>query len=211
MATTEFIPANPEALCKLALRHIGENTTLDTIGDDTAAGQAAGDFYQPTVREVLGAYRWPFAKRISIPTSIVETTLDTPVVPDLWAFAFPYPDDCIDFHGVWPMVRYPTEDQKVEHDLFNDPGLGRLIVCDVETPTFLFTANIDDTAQYPPTFVEALSWKLAVKFALSIRKDRAMAKDCMSAYQEALTRAFMNAAREVHLREPMAPHIRARG
>lgn len=211
MAAADLVPTSDAEVCALALLNIGESTGIEVVGEETTAGLAAERFYAQALGEVLRDFRWPFAKRILTPAALVETLLGSTVVPDLWGYAFTYPADCVEFHGVYPFTRYPAEDQKIENDIINDPNVGRIIVCDVEEPTFFFTARISDVAQFSPGFIETLSWKLSVKFALSIRKDRAMARDCMTAYQESLTREVGNAKREVHAREPMAPHIRARG
>jgi hypothetical protein len=205
-------------ICNLGLVYIGETAFLTSIDGDTTeddqdstAAEVAARIYAPTRDEVLRDVRPKWANRIWQPAAIVETTLHTTIVPDQWAYAFLYPEDCVFLRGLYPGVRNPLEEQKYEHDLHSDATVGKIILADVAAPTLQGTARIEDEGQFSSDFVEALAWKLAFKFATSIRKDPKAAQLAFSSYRAAAGTASANSNQEVHLARPSAPHISARG
>lgn len=52
-----------------------------------------------------------------------------------------------------------------------------------------YIAKITDVTQYPPSFINALSWRLAAELAIPRKESSMSFKDCMIMYEEALTRA----------------------
>jgi hypothetical protein len=167
--------------------------------------------YEPTLEEVLRDLRPKFANRIWTPAAISESTLATTIVPDQWGYAFVYPADCVFLRGLYPGVRNPLEEQRIEHDITNDANAGKIILTDVQTPTLLGTALITDVGQFPADFIEALAWRLGFKFATSIRKDAKAAQAAWAGYLIAKGTATASANQEVHLARPTPAHIAARG
>lgn len=197
-------------ICNLGLSYIGETDFLEAIGEDSTAGEVAEKVYEPTLEEVLRDLRPKFANRVWMPAALAVSGLATTIVPDQWAYAFVYPADCIFLRGLYPGVRNPREDQRLEQDITNDANAGKIILADVAQPTLLGTALVTDTGQFPADFREALAWKLGFKFATSIRKDIKGAQAAWAGYLIAKGNATGNANQEIHLARPTPAHITAR-
>lgn len=66
------------------------------------------------------------------------------------------------------------------------------------TPTFLrFTADIDDPTKFPPLFVEALSWSLAVRLAMPLTRDPKIRADAFQVATAMTSEAMLADANEV--------------
>lgn len=136
---------------------IGEKS-ITAITDNTPRAQALNREYESTLREVLDAAPWTFAKKPVILTQAITPPLFR------WKFSYTLPADFIAvvmFNGnpVWNEVS----------NLF-DLSDGSLVTnrdaCNLE-----YVYYNTDTSKYSPSFCSALSCLLAARVAAAIRED----------------------------------------
>lgn len=108
MSTTALAVIN-RALTEIAARQ-PITGTFPTF-DNSAAGVAAGQLYQPAVETLLRQQDWEFARGVE-PLIIVAGT------PPLgWAYQYAYPPDCLRVRQIVPAVFDPNDPQPVTWDV----------------------------------------------------------------------------------------------
>lgn len=167
------------SICNLALSNIGKPDIQD-IDEDSAEAVACKRFYAHTLDVLLQSYPWRFARTTGALAEIAN------LKPDRWEYAYQRPSDCLRVLRVSDtyMLDYMQSD-------------GALIIAgghayDVEgdavftgvTPAYLvYTRRLSDPTKFPPLFIEALSWHLAVRLAMPLTRDPKVRAD---AYQLAV-------------------------
>lgn len=147
-----------------------------------------------------------------------------------WAFAFALPSDYLQMQSIYRLTRNPREDEQVPYVIEAEtaPAPGKVLLSDagvswevfwsspdqqnILTPLeIVYTARIEDTAQFPSDFSSALAWDIAEDLALALLKDPQKAKWAHDAARESLAVATAAARRETRPDLPPLPsHIRAR-
>lgn len=176
-------------ICKLALANLGKDTIND-LSEPSAEARACNLFYEQTRDTLLQAYPWRFAGSTR---SLAQIANDR----DDWAYAYARPSDCLKTRWVHPSRGIAAS---VGPDLSHAyDAEGDKIYCDL-SPAFLnYTQRTIDPARYPPLFVEALSWHLAVRLAMPLTRDpkvRADAYQLAARMQAAAEAADANEVRE---------------
>lgn len=148
-------------ICNFALRELGlpDIATLDT--PTTKAQKDCVRFYPQAVSTVLVEAPWVFARR--------RRTLTSYTVPDIYYdiydYAYVYPTDCAKLLRMYiPDSNIPAHYRIVIAD--NDD---KILLCNVENATAEIVATDIDSTMYDPTFIEALSLKLMIYLAPSLR------------------------------------------
>jgi hypothetical protein len=156
------------SICKLALTNIGKDTIND-LSEPTAEARACNLFYDQVRDTLLQSYPWRFAGGRK---SLAEISNDR----SEWSHAYTRPADCLKILWVEPEggrrgVLYPhdAEDGK--------------IYCNLSPAYLRYTKRLTDPTRYPPLFIEALSWHLAVRLAMPLTRDPKVRAD---AYQLAI-------------------------
>ncbi len=161
------------SICNRTLELIAAQTTITGLNDGTAAGNAFGVLYQPTVEVVLREVDPSFARR----TAALSASGVAPPTP--WALAYDYPVDCIRLRQVRPALgNYDPNDPlpvRAAVGLIIDPSSvpHKLILTNQTVALAMYTSNLATEAMFDSAFAEAVSRRLgnAVAMALAGRPD----------------------------------------
>lgn len=180
------------SICNLALSNIGAKNINDLAEASTEA-RACKQFYEITRDMMLQAYPWRFAGKTQ---SLAELTNDK---PGAWGYAYQRPTDCLKVR--WIRAQYSDADlslQTLQEEIANPYEIeGETIYCSL-SPAFLrYTFKLSDPTKYPPLFVEALSWHLAVRLAMPITRDPNIRKEAFQLAMAAAASAQASDANEV--------------
>lgn len=187
------------SIINLGLLEIGAEAISD-INEQTPNAVKALIVYPFLLKEVLQAKDWRFAK-------LRVTLQKSSVTPDYgYHFAYVLPADYLRLvkpkaapsrgrnllsEGDWDSPVWPSGFPYLIESLPSDSNMYLLINYDNSfNPLHInYIRMIQDTTKYSPTFVTALSKRIASSLAIPITEDRGKAKDKMQEYREALTSA----------------------
>ena len=182
--------ASDVTICNLALSNIGKDT-INALTDAGAEARACSQFYTITLEMLLQSYPWRFAGRV---VSLAEIANDR---AGQWAHAYQRPSDCMKIRGV--RAEYSEETGAVaRQDEITTPFEveGSTIYCDLSPAVLRYTSNNLDQALFPPMFVDALSWHLAVRLAMPLTRDPKIRADAWQVAQQMTAAAQMADANE---------------
>ncbi len=172
-------------ICNLALGHLRQ-AAISSMNERTPQARECARFYQDAIDAALRAFDWPFARSYE-----AGAMLDVVPKPP-WRYTFALPSACLAFRQIyhpadWPAPRYEiTRDMRVGQT-------GRVLHCDEAAPMLVYTARVDDVAQYDPAFVLAASYQLASLLAMpltgTLNLTDAFRKMALSTSAEAMTQA----------------------
>lgn len=165
-------------ICNLALSNVGKNN-INALTEASAEARACNQFYDHARDTLLQAFPWGFAGKTQ---ALAQVTNDK---PGQWGYAYKRPTDCLKVRWIRPAYSNtdscrltPQQEISFPHEVEGDT-----IYCDL-SPAFLrYTFKLEDASRYPPLFVDALSWHLAVRLAMPLTRDPKVRAD---AYQLAL-------------------------
>lgn len=165
-------------ICNLALSNIGKDN-INALTEQSAEARACNQFYDHARDTLLQAYPWSFAGKTQ---ALAQVTNDK---PGQWGYAYKRPTDCLKVRWIRPAYSAtdncrltPQQEISFPHEVEGDT-----IYCDL-SPAFLrYTFKLEDASRYPPLFVDALSWHLAVRLAMPLTRDTKVRAE---AYQLAL-------------------------
>jgi hypothetical protein len=162
------------SICNLALSNIGKDN-IQALGDAGAEARACRQFYEHTRDLLLQSYPWRWAGKTQ---SMAEVTNDK---PGAWAYAYARPNDCLKLRYVRPEYS-DTDIVEIGGAKLDNFGIaheveGETIYTDI-SPAFLrYTYRVIDPSKFPPLFVEALAWHLAVRLAMPLTRDPSVRKE----------------------------------
>lgn len=156
----------------MALGHIGESEQIQSPTERTKAAAQCRRFYDTSRRSMLENFPWTFAQR-ALPLALVS---DAPKIG--YGFTYQKPVDSVRIWSVCPEsgVR-PWLSMGADLWLRQNEGyglvmpqvpwrvLGQQLLTDLEDAYAIYIADVEDTLQFPPLFVGALSWTLAAEIA----------------------------------------------
>lgn len=158
-------------ICNLALIHIGEAGNVASIDPPENSTQAryCARLYPVARDEVLEAHTWRFnTRRVALASVQVPES-----VAGEWTCAYGLPADCLRPFQVYCPGRTEvgkTEDFTVEVSASGD----QVIYTNVEGAYLKYVIRVTDAAKFPPTFVAALSARLASKLASPMTRSAGM-------------------------------------
>lgn len=164
------------SICNLALSNIGKDN-INALTDAGAEARACRQFYDHTRDLLLQSYPWRWAGKTQSLAEVANDKLGA------WGYAYRRPTDCLKIRYVRP--EYSETDIDIEGAKLDNFGImheveGETIYTDI-SPAFLrYTYRIIDPSKFPPLFVEALAWHLAVRLAMPLTRDPAVRKECFS-------------------------------
>lgn len=148
-------------ICNMALSHLGVSDQITDLDTETSKEALACRLFYATSRdEVLRAFPWPFA-------TIIEDLALVEAEPNggaEWAYSYRYPAACLELRRLLSGARTDSQESKVPMRVIRDDA-GRLVLTDLEDAQIEYTQQVDDTEQFDPMFVSALSYLLASKIA----------------------------------------------
>lgn len=180
------------SICNLALSNLGKDN-ISALGDAGAEARAARQFYDQTLDTLLQAYPWRFAGKTEALAQITNTEAGK------WLYAYQRPNDCLKVRWIRP--QYSVDDpcgQSMQEEIANPYEVeGEAIFCHL-SPAFLrYTRRMTDPTKFSPLFVEALSWHLAVRFAMPLTRDPKQRAEAYQLAQQTLGLAQVADANEV--------------
>lgn len=195
------------SICNLALSNVGKNN-IQALSDAGAEARACRQFYEHTRDMLLQSFPWGFAGKTQ---SLAEVTNDK---LGEWRHAYTRPIDCLKIRFIRPEYSAVNCADDFPSDLpsgFPYAIEGQTIYSDL-SPVFLrYTYRIDDPTKFPPLFVEALSWHLAVRLAMPLTRDPKVRADAYQlAVQAASTAAAADANEVRHTSDHSTEFVRAR-
>lgn len=141
---------------------------ISSFNEGGAAGQAAANLYEPTIRALLSENRWRFA---AVKRQLAQLTA-APL--NDWQYAYQLPSDLLILYRT-----YPTSDYEVfENRLFTNSA-----TCEID-----YIARINESL-WPAYFQLAVEYKLASEFALIVTSNRSMAETYEMKYSEQIKKA----------------------
>lgn len=150
-------------IVNIALARIGVKKRIADLSESSTEAREANVVYEHVRDTLLAAAQWSFAKKQ------VELAALADVERAGWSYAFSAPDDMVSPRyidtGIRPgatSVRYPFEVQA------NDDLTGRIILCDLQEATLVYTGKVTSEPAFPPLFVDAFAWMLAEELVLSL-------------------------------------------
>jgi|GEM_PF-3037425 hypothetical protein len=172
--------ASKTEIVNLALLRIGQNTPLvDVDTDDNAVSRAALTLWDIERLKLLRGFRWPFAKKYLV-LELVDGDIDDPANTD-WVYAYTYPVDCV-------FARRVLKDEGREDDSPPPFERGRsddgdpLIFTNQTDAELEYTVDVTDPAEFDPSFVSMLAWKLGEGLALGHSRLENAQKICQEGY-----------------------------
>lgn len=168
-------------ICNRALGRIGIDQLIESLDDQNNRARNCKLQYEPCRDEVLQDFPWNFAQ-----TSVALALVAAVSVPG-WRYAYRYPNNALKVHRitgpegvrmlglsswtheVWNYdVLFPN---KMPFSVMADPvnDGARIIVSDVELAYAWFTSKVTDPSQFSPLFRSALSWRMGMELALSMK------------------------------------------
>lgn len=154
-----------------ALEFIGNQASITTFNDGSAAANAATVLYTPTVQIVLRELDPAFARRTAVLVAAIGIV--APIPP--WTQEYVYPADCVRLRSLRPAVgEYDPEDPQpltwqVAFDAIGSPAAaGKVIVTDLVHALAVYTSSTPTENQWDSTFTDAVVRRLANPFAMAL-------------------------------------------
>lgn len=172
-------------ICNQALAHLGEQNFIQTLDEGSTQAELCDIYYSQSRDELLRMHPWSFA------TLTRSLGLSTATPPTRWAYVYDYPTDCVRVLRIDDRQRARGSYNRIPFEIIREASTGRrLICCDDPELKLVFILRDENTNNYPPDFVNALSWLLAKKLAMPLTKK----PDVYSYAQNEFIRAFEQAA-----------------
>lgn len=169
--------ASEIGICKMALSHLGERTTITSITppDGSVNADHCALFYPQSVLETIEAAHWAFATK--------RQTL-TPVASTIEAFEFAYALPA-DYIAANKLVQPDSPD---EHPSFDYLIEGSTLYCNVEEAVLVYRWR-PEPVKFTPHFALTVSYRLAAFLAGPITKSMKTSQAMLQMYVAALEKA----------------------
>ncbi len=192
-------------LCNLGLSLCGETQFIDSLTQAKAAAQICAVVYGPIRDALLAAHPWKFATLEALLAPTTEERLG-------WQFAYAAPANMLAAQYIGDGTPSVPADLRIPFTKARRAnGSGLLILCNQPDATLWYTANDTAVALYEAPFVEAMTYALGARFALSISKKPALAE---ALKREAARLLLVAAAFDLNQRRlepaPLPARLRAR-
>lgn len=150
-------------ICNMALANIGQPPIQTLESRNPGASEKACKLrYDEARLEALAGNLWNFASMYRKGARLdIEAKY-----PYVYAFAFP-----ADALQLFEIQRIKG-DLPVPFEVTDRPDqAGKLVHCDLASPTFVYTRDKEDPTTFDYDFIQAMSWLLASKIAMPITKN----------------------------------------
>ena len=198
------MPVSKVVVCNAALARLGQDVRITAMSDQSKHAKVLNAAWDRVLDYVLTDGVWPFAVR--------EAALALkPDAANGWAFGYDLPDDCLTALAVSDAGSIRAYRHAVLSGAVNGPEFevrygddGSVVLTDTGAAWLLYVARVDDTARYPPLFVEALSCRLALDIApvvaaeLGIRMGEQLEARYIAARMRAQAHAFNESSERMH-------------
>lgn len=165
------------AICNQALAHLGE-ARITSIEDATNPARWCKSFYESQRDALLEGTEWTFA--------IKRKVISSPVSPaPAWGYTYGFliPSDCLSLK----VVRQDDDPRAANNLIWSREG--DQIHTDASTIYIRYIRKVEDPLLFSPSFVDALSRRLAWCLAIPIARSRGLDEHEAKAYQASLEEA----------------------
>jgi len=146
-------------ICNLAYSHFGQDANIASLDENSREADAAKRFYPIARDELLEEYDWTFARVRATLAQVTNDRADR-------GYKFTRPSDCLKERRLLPDGYADQQSDAADYE-----REGNNIYADVAPATLVYTQLLSDTTRFSPTFVIALSYRLASYLAGPIVKD----------------------------------------
>jgi hypothetical protein len=143
---------------------LGERAAISQPDEQSASAAVCRLHYDITRDTLLASHDWSFARR-----RVSLADLGSP--PQLWAFRYQMPSDCIRDRRITPGMAGTAVRYEVAGAVDDQGGDIQVLLTNISPAELVYTARVTNTELYPPLFVEALAWSLATAAADTITAD----------------------------------------
>lgn len=179
-------------ICNIAMALVGVDRGIESLDDDSPEARYCKVLFPQIRQNLLRDHPWRWASRRVALATLTETIT-------AWDYAYAYPSECLKVLAVEdedpdPAIQY-------EHEIRALTGSTLAICCDVYQAYCRYTKDVDDANLFDPSFVEAITHRLASRLALSLSGQKDVAQALGDEADRALGRAKFIDASEGY-REP---------
>lgn len=154
-------------ICNLALSHLGDTANVASIDPPEKSAQAEHCArYYPMARDaLLGMHTWNFCTTRGALNKLASAPASG------WLYVYTRPNKALHVLALYPPGAQDDNDpQPFETEAL--PNGTQVIYADVADPVCRYTLQVTDPTQFPPAFVDALTWLLAAMLAGPIIKGK---------------------------------------
>jgi len=196
-------------ICNIALAYMGQSRRISSLDDTSVEAAQCKLHYEPVKKAILARYPWRFAERCAALTLRNEDTH-----PE-WPYVHEYPSGCIRILKIMPTEK-TWSPELVQEEPF-DIGMtasGKSIFCNLSAGWIKYIDDISDPTLFPPLFVQALGWSLAIALITSTvgGGNIGVKNNLMQYFQESMNAAMAADANECQEQrtQPISDYERAR-
>jgi hypothetical protein len=171
----------------MALARIQVKQAIGSLTDETPTARLCTRFYEQTRQALLREFPWPFCEQYYT-LALAETQPNA-----RWGYSYRYPTGALRINDVVSEQRIP--DPKIPFKVGSD-SQGRLIYTDEESAVIAANADISDTSQMDPLFVDAFAWRMAVELSAPLSESTEVTNYANVKYEQAIRRAMSVAMNE---------------
>jgi len=169
----------PTSVCNLALAKVGNEsaqiTSIPASPSEEYSKEAnlCAKFYETTLREVLRATEWKWARK----RQALAQNVDAPVFE--WDFSFALPADC-----ARPLKLASTTDTQRQYNYTSEWDVedGNVVTNQCEV-WMLYIKNVENLNKADALFIKTLYTALAAKLVFPLTQNRNLTKDLMNEYE----------------------------
>ncbi len=203
-------------ICNLALARLGDEATVSSINppDQSAQANYCSRFYPLSLAAVLDDHNWGFATKTVTLAALTNSNT-------LWAYCYALPSDIINLIALFDAAavgdvnyggsvskgsdslygqgsttdyinRLATHGNQQDFSVEVDSSGNGVVYTNQANAMMKYAAYVANPSQFPPSFIDALAWKLASNLAgIIIKGDVGVSASikCMQAYTSALKSA----------------------
>jgi len=204
-------------ICNLALSRINARR-IQALDDNMKEARECTLHYEIARDAVLADHDWTFArKRVTL--ALLTTTYSG------WTYAYAYPSDCIAprhiYDGIgarngtsydFDLERFRVVDN-VNYEICVSADLNSKVILTEESGAEMrYTARVTNSAIFPPVFVSALSYKLAMELSIPLKADVTRLQSMSQLYVADIAKAkAVNSNSEHNPKQVTSSFIRVRG
>lgn len=156
-------------ICNMGLLEVGAKPKIASLTEDSDNARLCNQFYAPVRDAVLRGHLWNCA----IHRATVTALADAPDSDYDHQYQLPTNPYCLRLLQVGDSDHQPTI-WRVE---------GRKFLTDEDSPPIVYIKRITDTNEFDALLVDAISIRLAIKFATSVTNSRKMTTDLIEQYE----------------------------
>ncbi len=185
-------------ICNMALGYLGQARIAD-MDENSEAGRVCKLYYDIVRKTLLASYRWRFAERH------VKLALLDADVPG-WHFAYALPSAALIIRKVYDMDNAEMKDDGEPEYTTLAVKETQIAVCtNIENAYCDYTADVENVAVFPPSFIQALAHALASEIAMPLDGSASMQQTNYQLMQAAIYQAqYTSAIQDEH--KPAEPN-----